>query len=106
MAIPTAFRFLRSRWTGLAAAQRKAKRARKRLPEAELAALRRELTGSDDPDWSPQRDVVERRVEITACLNLYHELRGSAYRHGIEKGWEWRHDAIFKRLRQEVSEQA
>ncbi|HLY11473.1 MAG TPA: hypothetical protein VKW04_19370 [Planctomycetota bacterium] len=46
---------------------------------------------------------MERRVEITACLNLYHEIRGSAHRHGIEKGWEWRHESVLKRLRQELA---
>jgi len=103
MATPNTCRFLKSRLAALASAQRKTKRARKRLPEAELAVLRRELTGSDNPQWCPQRDVVERRVEITACLNLYHEIRGSAHRHGIEKGWEWRHESVLKRLRQELA---
>jgi hypothetical protein len=103
MATPNAYSFLRSRLATLAFAQRKAKRARKRLPEAELAVLRRELTGSDNLEWCPQRDVVERRVEITACLNLYHEIRGSAHRHGIQKGCEWRHDSVLKGLRQELA---
>lgn len=103
MANPNAYRLLRIRLAALATAQRKAKRARKRLSEAELAALRRELTGSDDPSWSAQHDVLERRVEITAHLNFYHEFRGSPHRHGVEKGWEWRHDAVRSRLRQELA---
>jgi len=97
-----AIRLLKARLLALAADQLLAKRARKRLPDTELSALRRALSGSNNPEWSPQRDVLMRRVTITACLNLYHDLRGSAHRHGIEKGWEWRHDGELARLRREA----
>jgi hypothetical protein len=103
MANPPVRRVLKARLAALASEQRKAKRARKRLAEAEFAALRRELTGQDDPTWSAQRDVQERRVEITACLNLYHEFRGSPHRHGIEKGWEWHYSRVLSRLREELA---
>ena len=103
MAISKQCRYLKDRLISLAAAQVKAKRARKRLPEAELAALRRELSGSDDPSWSAQRDVVYRQSEVTACLNLYHEVRGSAHRHGIPEGRQWKHDSVLSRLRQELA---
>ena len=96
-------RFFKERLALLAAAQVKAKRARKQLPPAELAALRAELMGPDDLGWRAPRDVVRRRVEITACLNLYHELRGSAHRHGIRKGWEWYHERTLTRLREDVA---
>jgi hypothetical protein len=89
MAMSKQCRYLKDRLIALAAVQVKAKRARKRLPEPELGAL--------------QRDVVERRVEISACLNLYHEIRGSAHRHGIPEGWQWRQESVQRRLREELA---
>lgn len=82
-------RFLKDRLIALSAAQVHAKRARKRRSSVELAVL--------------HGDILRRRVEITACLNLYHEIRGSEHRHGIEKGWDWRHDSILARLRTEMA---
>jgi hypothetical protein len=104
VATRTMILFFKRRLAELAALQIKAKRARKRLPEAELAALRLELGGSGDPAWNAQRDVVMRRIALTACLNLYHEVRGSGYRHGIRKGLGWMHDSRLALLRKEVAE--
>jgi hypothetical protein len=53
-----------------------------------------------------QADVVARRAEITAGLNLYHELRGSPHRHGIREGWERLCSGELARLREEVSKLA
>ena len=43
------------------------------------------------------------RVEITALLNLYHEIRGSEYRHNIRIGDEWWYDASMTSLRKELN---
>jgi hypothetical protein len=96
--------FFKRRLAELAALQIKAKRARKRLPEAELAALRLDLCASADPEWNAQRDVVLRRIALTACLNLYHEVRGSEHRHGIREGFDWVYQSKLALLRKEVAE--
>ena len=103
MATPIQRRYLKERLAALSALQVEAKRARKRLPEATLAALRREITGKDDPSWNAAYDVMERRAKITACLNLYHELRGSDHRHGVRRGWEWSYELMVTLLRQHLS---
>lgn len=67
--------------------QKLTKRARKTsLPKEEWLALKQILApkkASWDHNWAAS-DARLRKVEITACLNLYHELRGSAFRHGHE----------------------
>ena len=103
MNIPTALCFLRLRLAALAEEQIEVKRARRPLPPSALVALAKKL-GADFPDqWNPQRDVAQRRARITACLNLYHELRGSAHRHGIREGWEWAHRHELETLREEIA---
>jgi hypothetical protein len=41
-----------------------------------------ELVKSRFGDWYRVRDKWHNRAMITAALNLYHEVRGSDYRHG------------------------
>ena len=68
----------------LSALQVKAKRARKTtIPKDERAALLKEC-GIKYPEWAHQ-DVMDRRAQITAALNYYHELRESPHRHGVRK---------------------
>ena len=74
---------LRDRIKDLAAEQKLLKRARKTtLPKGQWEGIRKEL--GRDRDWTPQSAALEsdvNKLRITACLNLYHELRGSEYRH-------------------------
>ena len=46
-------------------------------------------------------DVFMRRIEITALLNLYHEVRESAHRHGVSEEDAGRYDALYRRLKEE-----
>jgi len=78
---------LKKRIKLLSAVQKKAKRARKtKIPKAEYIKLKKEVMGSSEAEWSPEWDVLRRRIEITATLNLYNELRGKEACHGIRKG--------------------
>ena len=77
---------LRDRIKDLAAEQKLLKRARKTtMPKDQWEAIRKELGRSYD--WTPQLASFEagnNTLRITVCLNLYHELRGSDYRHNAE----------------------
>jgi hypothetical protein len=77
---------LRDRIKNLAAEQKLLKQARKtKMPKDRWEAIRKEL--GRDRDWTPQYAAFEAEantLRITACLNLYHELRGSEYRHKAE----------------------
>lgn len=81
-------RALKAKIKDLAAMQVKTKRARKTtLPKGEWLLLKAELAPKKaywDHDVAAS-DARLRKVEITACLNYYHELRGSTLRHGDEK---------------------
>lgn len=76
--------------------QTKLKRARKTtLPKAEWEALRSDIL--DSLSYKFNREMWDHsfaaslasthKTEITACLNLYHEIRGSEYRHAAEGYW-------------------
>lgn len=83
---------LRDRIKDLAAEQRLLKRARKTtMPKAEWEKIRIELDRPKGREgeraWTPQDAAYEadaNTTRITACLNLYHEMRGSEYRHNAE----------------------
>jgi hypothetical protein len=78
-------RALKEKIKDLAALQVLTKKARKTsLPKEEWLALKNELAPKK-AYWDHSvaaSDARLRKVEITACLNYYHELRGSAFRHG------------------------
>jgi len=48
--------------------------------------------------------VQDNKVRITAALNLYHELRGSSYRHNVRDEY-WGYDRALKKLREEFATQ-
>lgn len=37
--------------------------------------------------WKAAEQVRDNAIKITAALNLYHEIRGSDYRHGVKNKW-------------------
>lgn len=76
---------LKEKIKDLAEIQIQTKRARKTsLPKADWLALKN-ILAPKKAYWdhnSAAADARLRKDEITACLNYYHELRGSTYRHG------------------------
>jgi hypothetical protein len=76
---------LKERIKALSELQSKSKRARKTtLDKAEWLLLKNELAPKK-AYWdhnAAASDARLRKAEITACLNYYHELRGSTFRHG------------------------
>lgn len=78
-------RALKDKIKALGELQSKTKRARKTsLPKPEWLALKDELAPKK-AYWDHNvaaSDARLRKAEITVCLNYYHELRGSAFRHG------------------------
>ena len=52
--------------------------------------------------------VQRRKPRITAALNLYHELRGSDYRHNVPDDWSYKHqyERELEALRKEFKTQA
>jgi len=103
---------LKERLKTMAAQQKPLKRARKTsIPKEERGALL--LDAGIEHCWAVICDrtgasnaaafVRERRARITACLNLYNELRGREYRHGIKKGFEYLYDKEMKKLTEELA---
>ena len=89
----TVIREIKQLLKSYAVIQRKAKRARKTtIPNAEREALLKEIQSS-------YPNVMYRKIEITAALNFYHELRGSEFRHGIREGTEFDYKLCLKALR-------
>lgn len=107
-----AIKILKERIKTLSSKQRSLKLLRKTtLPVERKAALLEEtgLTGSlksEDAQalsyraWST---VEDRRLEITACINIYHELRGSQYRHGVDKTALYYYEKTVARIRKETA---
>lgn len=63
------------------------------LADEQARDRRARKPAAGDPDDAARRarlqsDGVRRAVLITTCLNLHHELRGSAHRHRVRPGWE------------------
>jgi hypothetical protein len=98
---------LKGRIKSLAAEQKKAKTAL-RMPgknreqiEARGKAIK-EL-GYMDYGWA-QMKVTTRRVQITAALNLYHEMRGSEHRHNVREGDGYWYISALYSLKKELEE--
>ena len=106
-----AIKTLKERIKTLAPGQRLIKRARKTLISIEE---RRDLLkkATVDSMWIGEGDaeaathacriVLERKAEITACLNLHDELRGSKQAHGIREGLEYNYKRCMEKLRREL----
>lgn len=97
-------RALKAKLKKFAEIQHKTKLARKTtLPKDEWLALKNDLAPKS-AYWDHSvaaSDARLRKVEITACLNLYHELRGSSYRHGDEEGYWYK--KYMEQLRSELA---
>lgn len=52
--------------------------------------------------WKAANEVQRNKLTITAALNLYHELRGSEYRHNYESFWKHVYDAEMVRIKSEL----
>lgn len=86
---------IREKIKDLAVEQTLLKRARKtKMPKEQWEAIRVELgrpKGREgERSWTPQDAAFEaaaNKLRITAYLNLYHEIRGSEYRHAGEGYW-------------------
>lgn len=50
--------------------------------------------------WNAANKVQSNKARITAALNLYHELRGSSYRHNVREELEWYYLRAMKELRE------
>jgi hypothetical protein len=106
----SAIKSLKEKIKGLASGQRTLKTLRKTTISEEL---RKELLSKagmtetwkvmDEVPYKAWSTVETRRTEITACLNLYHELRGSEYRHGIEKGSEYFYEKTIANIRKDLA---
>ena len=94
----TAIREIKQLLKSYAVAQRKAKRARKTsIPKEEREQLLKEI-GVTYAEYA-HADVMYRKIQITAALNFYHELRGSEFRHGIRELTMTQYDDCFHSLR-------
>jgi len=100
-----AIRALKEKIKLLADLQHKTKLARKTtMPKEEWLALKNELApkkASWDHGWAAS-DARLREAEITACLNYYHELRGSTYRHNADVKGYW-YDKYLKETQAELA---
>lgn len=91
---------LKTRIKALAAEQPLLKRARKTsITPEERSAIREKLglKTSLDPYWAAIA-VKEHAIEITACHNLYNELRGEPFRHDVMKGYGYSYEQSMKKL--------
>lgn len=105
-----AIKNLKEKIKSLSSKQRPLKLLRKTLlPEDRRTALLAE-TGMTET-WK-DRDAIPyqawslvgcRRIEITACLNLYHELRGSEHRHGIDEQSQYYYEKTLAGIRKELA---
>jgi len=77
MSMREAIRSVRERIKTLAVEQKKAKASRKGCSAERMPGL-----------WE---EVLVRSVEITACLNFHHALRGSAHRHKVQNEYWDKH---------------
>lgn len=98
----TKIMFLKNKIKQLGELQTKTKLARKTsMPKGEWLLLKAELAPKS-AYWDhamAASDARLRKIEITACLNLYHELRWSAYRHAGEGYW---YDKAIQSLKTEL----
>jgi hypothetical protein len=98
----TKVHWLKERIKSFAELQKLGKRARKTtIPAEESKALLRKC-GVDTPS-DAHWQVMRRKTEITACLNLYHELRGSTHRHGIQADDQYAYDRAMGSLTKDLA---
>lgn len=105
-----AIKSLKERIKTLAARQRPLKLLRKTSISEEHRSLLLAMTGMTeawkglDPQalsYSAWSFVNGRKTEITAAINLYHELRGSEHRHGGDG--DWCYERALAALRKELA---
>lgn len=53
--------------------------------------------------WSAARQVQENKLKITAALNLYHEKRGSPYRHNVAEHDKWMYGKLLVLVNNEIN---
>jgi hypothetical protein len=101
----TAIQTTKIRIKNLSRAQAILKQLRKsKLPDAERAKLSIEIDSKDPISHLRAAGWAYcQRIEIAACLNFYHELRGSEFRHGIRKGTEYLYRKEMQELRKELT---
>lgn len=58
-----------------------------------------DVPGKIKKAWGATSSVQMNKPRITAALNLYHELRGSSYRHNIRDDQGWAYDKALKELK-------
>ena len=56
--------------------------------------------------WHAASQVQENKPRITAALNLYHELRGSDYRHGVRDEDLYVYGRAMRELREQFATEA
>jgi hypothetical protein len=107
-----AIKALKTKIKDLASKQRSLKLLRKTTlpPERRTALLAetgmvkawegRDVEGISYSAWSL---VETRRTEITAAINLYHELRGSEHRHGVDEQSGYYYEKTLATLRKELA---
>lgn len=92
---------LKERIKALSEMQKLLKIARKtKMPKDQWEAIRVKL--GKYKDWTPLEaasDAYVNTYRITACINLYHELRGSEYRHNVQACDKYYYD---KRMKEEI----
>lgn len=60
------------------------------------------VTQKLEASWKAASQIQLNKIRITAALNLYHELRGSDYRHNVSDNIRWYYDNIYEELRKSV----
>lgn len=71
------------------------------LPKAEFEPIRKHFT-PDRTGWDHNCAALEhgrRSIKITALLNLYHEMRGSEYRHNVQKTDRWYYEKQLEEIK-------
>lgn len=54
--------------------------------------------------WVAASKVQDNRIRITAALNLYHELGGSEYRHGVDESDKYAYKRHYEGISKLVAE--
>jgi hypothetical protein len=94
----------------LAAEQVELKKQRKtgRLPEWKRNEWgwvdHREVPSRVKRSWHAAGEVRHNKARITAALNLYHEVRGSDYRHGLPPSDDWMYHSTYNSFMDELRE--
>ena len=89
----------------LSAEQKLLKMARKTtMPKEQWEAIRINLGRARD--WTPSDaawQASSNSMRITACLNYYHELRGSSFRHNVDPHIKYYYDKYIAELKAELA---